>query len=214
MLLAPRQIRHVGDHPGVLSGQQLSGFGQALGNNTGLQAIGLSRDFAIGLALLVGLILSKGFTQQFLQFTPLGDLRSLAAARVNQAAEYWGILEGLVHPVQGNGQILLAGLAAELFPFVAGSGDGQATTGQVQFRQRPVTAGIRVAPGFQGHGKGRQFDATLIQFQAVKVFAEYLVDGLAGIKVLGLHAHRYQHQEGSDQEVAGAAAGIEGFKFA
>ncbi len=214
MLLAARQIGNVGDHPGVLASQQFGGLGQALGDNAGLQAIGQGGDFAVGLVLLVGLILGERFTQQLLQFAPLGDLRGLAAARVDQATEYRGILEGLVHPVQGNAQVLFAGLAAELFPFVASSSDGQATAGQMQFGQGAVATGIGVAPGFQGDGKGRQLDAALIQLQAMEVFTKHLIDGLAGVELLGLHAHGHQHQEGSNQEVAGAAAGVEGFELA
>ena len=43
-------------------------------------------DFAVGLVLLAGLILSECLTQQLLQFAPLSDLRGLAATGIDQAA--------------------------------------------------------------------------------------------------------------------------------
>ncbi|MNF93943.1 hypothetical protein D3C84_766360 [compost metagenome] len=153
--------------------------------------MGKCLDFS--LTLLFGLLLRKHLTQELLQFAPLGDLRGFAAARIDQAAEHWRVLKGLVHPVKGYGQVLFASLAAEVFPLVASGGDGQAAAGQMHFRKAAVTTGIRVAPSFQRHSKGRQLHTALIQLQAMQVSAEHPVDSLLGCDVLGLHAHGHQH---------------------
>ena len=170
-MLASGQVRYVGDDPLITPGKQGCGLGQPLGNNSSL-------------LLFLALLLLQRLLQCTGKFIPLHNLGGIGFGRIEQAAQHRCILEGIVHPVEGDGEVLFP--QAELLPFLFRHADGQARAGDIQFRQgsetyrlRPtLTPGpspsgrgeIRVFPRGQGQGKGGQLHAALVQFQAMDVF--------------------------------------------
>ena len=72
---------------------------------------------------------------------------------------------------------------------------------------------MRILPRGKGQGEGGKLHAALIDLQSMDVLPQHRVHRLSGCETLELHAHGHQHQEGGNQEVARAAAGVEGFQF-
>ena len=148
LLLAPCQIRNIGDHPMIFARQQARGLCHSMGSDARL-------------VLFVGSLLFKGFGQGPGQVVPADQLGNSAAGRIDEAAQNRRILEFFIKPGKGNPQFRVS--VSQLFPFGLAATHRKARASQVQFGQRPIPSRIGIAPSGNSQSKCRQLDAALIQ---------------------------------------------------
>ena len=160
-----------------------------------------------GLVPLVGLLVREGFGQRGGQSRTVHQLCRRRRCRVQQAAQYRRIPELFVQPVQRDAKVAAAG--RQLGPSFLRAASRKPGAGEVQRRERPIPT--RVGPGPSGEGKRErgQLHATRVQLQPVQILPQHRVHRFAGGEALPVHPHGNQHGECGDEEVPGAAAGID-----
>ncbi|MPM04010.1 hypothetical protein SDC9_50277 [bioreactor metagenome] len=158
VLPAPGKIGDVGDHQVVLPRHQGSGLRQPLGHHSSL--LPLFASFA-----------PQGLLHQAGEVFPPDKIRRVGLRRVEKASQNGRILENVVDPAQGQGEVLPS--QAELFPLLPGHGHREAGTGKVKFRQGPVPPGAGAFPRGQGQGEGGDLGHPPVDVQAVDVLPQH-----------------------------------------